>query len=235
MPRGVCSGCGAEEFLPPFGDGMCFLCATDGPPDSRQPTGGALDEDADARRDEEPDAYDERQRDILEEFAALQSRWSSAARWAHHRAQRHATWTRTARRDRSRDRGPFGPTVEELEARMARRRVAETRAAARKAEQAEVEFRSAAPAIYAKRVQAVRERRHGAGRYVDEHIVARARQLRDSGLSIRAIARQTGLARQTIQRYVAWISQSDALRYMHARFKAEGRPVLPPWQRGRHP
>lgn len=50
MPRGFCPGCGDESDLPPFADGMCFLCATDGPPGQHVPTGGAVHEDTDARR-----------------------------------------------------------------------------------------------------------------------------------------------------------------------------------------
>lgn len=50
MPHGRCSGCGDIGPLPPFGGGMCFLCATDGPPGQHTPSGGALQEDADARR-----------------------------------------------------------------------------------------------------------------------------------------------------------------------------------------
>ncbi len=40
MRLGVCPGCGEEGRLPPFADGMCFLCATDGPPNEHTPKGG---------------------------------------------------------------------------------------------------------------------------------------------------------------------------------------------------
>ena len=45
MPWGVCPGCHTDAALPPFGDGLCFLCATDGPAGERTPTGGAVDEE----------------------------------------------------------------------------------------------------------------------------------------------------------------------------------------------
>src|SRR5262245_2971346 len=44
MPGGVCHGCLDDGPLPPFGDGYCFLCATDGPPGDRSTTGSALPE-----------------------------------------------------------------------------------------------------------------------------------------------------------------------------------------------
>jgi len=46
MPYGMCRGCGDEGPLPPFGGGLCFLCATDGPPGDRSTTGRAVAEDA---------------------------------------------------------------------------------------------------------------------------------------------------------------------------------------------
>lgn len=45
MPWGVCHGCLDEGPLPPFGEGYCFLCATDGPPGDRSTTGRAVGED----------------------------------------------------------------------------------------------------------------------------------------------------------------------------------------------
>lgn len=76
MPRGVCAGCGDESDLPPFADGMCFLCATDGPPGSRTPTGGALPEGLDARRyvDAPSDEEIDRWREILAIFEEAQGR-----------------------------------------------------------------------------------------------------------------------------------------------------------------
>ncbi len=49
MPHGVCSGCREEGPLPPFGGGLCFLCATDGPAGEHVPAGRALDENEDGR------------------------------------------------------------------------------------------------------------------------------------------------------------------------------------------
>jgi hypothetical protein len=71
MPYGVCSGCGEEGPLHPFGDGMCFLCATDGPPGDYSPAIGALPEDADARGEEVlyDEEVEERGHDIRDIFA----------------------------------------------------------------------------------------------------------------------------------------------------------------------
>jgi hypothetical protein len=71
MPYGICSGCGEEGPLPPFGDGMCFLCATDGPPGNHSPAIGAVSEDTDARGEAVPDddEVEERGRDIRDIFA----------------------------------------------------------------------------------------------------------------------------------------------------------------------
>ena len=52
MPHGVCPGCQEDGPLPPFGQGMCFICATDGPPGTYTHKGSALHEDTDARRAE---------------------------------------------------------------------------------------------------------------------------------------------------------------------------------------
>lgn len=58
------------EKLPPFGGGMCFLCATDGPPGRYSPAIWALSEDVDARKAEaEDEDRDERRNDIEDIFA----------------------------------------------------------------------------------------------------------------------------------------------------------------------
>ena len=76
MPIGRCAGCGDETCLPPFGEGLCFLCATDGPPGSVQTTGGAVSEDVDARRQAWPvsDQEVDRMREVLDLFAEAQAR-----------------------------------------------------------------------------------------------------------------------------------------------------------------
>ncbi|MFI5296519.1 MAG: helix-turn-helix domain-containing protein [Polyangiales bacterium] len=84
MPRGRCSGCGQMEPLPPFAEGMCFLCATDGPPGKREPTGSALHEDKDARRTYEgpSEAEEENQNEIValfEEASSLGRRFRVAS------------------------------------------------------------------------------------------------------------------------------------------------------------
>ncbi len=72
MPWGRCSGCNDLGPLPPFGEGLCFICATDGPPGTHTPTGGALTEDQVAP---DPTAgwteLSEEQSEILDLFAEL--------------------------------------------------------------------------------------------------------------------------------------------------------------------
>ena len=73
MPNGKCSGCGDVGPLPPFGDGMCFLCATDGPPGEFTATGGAVGEDDDVRRNDDIWAADDPVTvEVLEIFAEAQ-------------------------------------------------------------------------------------------------------------------------------------------------------------------
>ena len=81
MPRGRCAGCGEDTLLPPFGEGLCFLCATDGPSGARSPTGRAVHEGADARREARLDV-DLRQAEIAELFAEASARRGDG-RWAH--------------------------------------------------------------------------------------------------------------------------------------------------------
>jgi hypothetical protein len=61
------------------------------------------------------------------------------------------------------------------------------------------------------------------------HVLA----LHHRGKSIREIARATGLSKPTIQKLVPKRSRSEALVLKHKQWKAEGRPVIPPWQRKR--
>lgn len=231
MPRGICSGCGLEEFLPPFGDGMCFLCATDGPPGERVPTFGAIGEDGDARRDALPlsDRDFERRIEIVEEFGGHQERWGSAIGKSHYRSQRFETWARPARRDRIQVSANLGPTVEELKARGERRLRQQARTARVAIAKAQIETRVIAPDLYLERVRGTYVRRNGAGNFASQETIAAARRLRENGLSIRAVAKETGLSRQTIQSCTAWIPRPEAMRRMHAQLKANGTPRLPPW------
>ena len=83
MPWGICSGCGDEGPLPPFGEGQCFLCATDGPPGAYTPAISALDEDVDARRDELPafddDSLENQVRDIFNDARTTRARLGQSA------------------------------------------------------------------------------------------------------------------------------------------------------------
>lgn len=219
LPHGVCSGCGDETFLPPFGDGLCFLCATDGPPGERVAAIGAVHEDVDARRlyPELSERDEERRIAILDDFASHQQAWAWAIGAEHIRSQRFDTWTRARTTRRVVYSGPIGPTVEELRRRVAKRNAAKVR--------------ERAPILYREHIDSVRERRRGGGNYAPPELVARAIELRNGGASLRAIARDTGLCRPTVLLYVPPIDRSEAMRLMNVRLKAEGRPVLPPWAR----
>lgn len=88
IPFGRCSGCREDTHLPPFGDGLCFLCATDGPPMGATPTGGAVHEDLDGRMqydfltDQEQDRLDAIEEIFVEAQGRAQpTRWGRA-RWA---------------------------------------------------------------------------------------------------------------------------------------------------------
>ncbi len=76
---GTCSGCASYSLLPPFGQGLCFLCATDGPPGEYSPAIGAEHEDVDARRRVlwPTDAQIEMRAEIEELFADAQRRTAS--------------------------------------------------------------------------------------------------------------------------------------------------------------
>jgi hypothetical protein len=235
MPRGICSGCGGEEFLPPFGDGMCFLCATDGPPGDHTPTGSALAEGLDARREAwaVSDADFERRVEILGEFDSHQAHWARAIGQAHYRSQRFVTWTRPSRNDRIYVPKNLGPTVEELKARVERRQRQAIRAAAMESVRIRIESRVVAHEVHADRIQRTINHRNGSGNYAPAEKIELARDMRGRGLSLRAIARETGLSKCTVQNYVPWIPRPEAMRLMHARLKSEGRPVLPPWAKAR--
>ena len=73
--------------------------------------------------------------------------------------------------------------------------------------------------------------RNGAGNFTETSKLVAAQNLRDAGLSLRAIAKMVGLHRDTVMRYVTRVSRSDAMKRKHVQWKTEGRPVLPPWRR----
>lgn len=56
-------------------------------------------------------------------------------------------------------------------------------------------------------------------------------ELATAGASIREIASSVGVNRETVHAYVGPRDKSTGLRRWHARRKAEGRPILPPWRR----
>lgn len=216
MPRGVCAGCGELTCLPPFGDGMCFLCATDGPPGEYSPTIGAVGEDVDARRvwPEMTEADEERRIFILEEFAAHQAAWGRKINLAHHCSQRfdlEATAI-VSRGDRALAGAALPSFLWEFQ------RIIE---------------RSAGHEAHAVGVLKTIERRRGAGHYSDAAAIERAIELRKEGWSLRAIARETGINKVTVMAYVPVISKAEAMRLMHQRLKAEGRPMTPPYIRNR--
>ncbi len=213
MPRGICSGCGDLTCLPPFGDGLCFLCATDGPPGSYSPTIGAVDEDSDARHIwpemSEPD--EERRVFVLEEFAEHQMAWTHAIHMQHFCSQR------------------FEQPVPPLGLRLARR----GSATGLLWEFQRIIAASAGHSAHVEHVASVIRRRGGTGHYADPASVERAIELRRQGMSLRTIASETGLNRGTVRAYVPVVTRSEAMRAMHVRLRAEGRPLLPPWQRNR--
>ncbi len=65
--------------------------------------------------------------------------------------------------------------------------------------------------------------------------IRRARELQAQGHNLRAISRETGLSLETVRKFVQKLSRSEGLKRYHARRKAEGRPILPPWQIKRDP
>jgi hypothetical protein len=86
-------------------------------------------------------------------------------------------------------------------------------------------------ALYAAKVAVTRVKRNGAGRYAPPEKIAEARRMREEGASLREIAKATGLSKPTVMEYVPRLSRSEGLKRHHERRKAEGRPILPPWQK----
>lgn len=84
-----------------------------------------------------------------------------------------------------------------------------------------------------KRVAQTIKKRRGAGNYAEPATIERAIELRKAGVSLRAIAHETGLNRETVQQYVPTVERADAARLMHARLRREGRPLSPPRRRRR--
>lgn len=214
MPFGRCVGCGDETHLPPLGDGMCFLCAVDGPPGSREQTFGALHEDG-VRSDPTIDWFDceDRQREVAELFEEQQFRFARAIGADHYRAQRFKTGTRATRYHREPVPSDLGPTAAQLAARVRRKQ------------------KQQAPIAYAAAMADSKSRRNGGGHYLCDDAIARVRELRAQGRSIREIARETGVSRDTVMKYAQWVDRSDAMERKHARWRAEGMPVLPPWRK----
>jgi len=58
-------------------------------------------------------------------------------------------------------------------------------------------------------------------------------RLYSEGKSLRDIEKITGMHRSTIAKFVPSRSKSDAMRFKHQTWKAEGRPILPPWELSR--
>src|SRR5271166_2091291 len=246
MPRGRCAGCREESFLPPFGEGMCFLCATDGPPLTTEPTGGALSEDGTCS---DPTAgwveVDEFQVDIMELFAEQQVLHQRAIAGDAYYAQR---FDRTVRARVERRDGLTSYEQRELEEREERGRQKKRRASLRRealgrvhADRRERERRVHAAQVKHERrvrettdrIRETKKRRNGAGHYADPLKLVRACEMRAAGASLRQIARETGLHKETVRSHTQWTGQSEAMVMTHKRWKAEGRPVVPPWQRPR--
>jgi hypothetical protein len=75
MPFGRCDGCGDDTYRPPFGGGLCFLCATDGVPGECSAAISAAGEGEDKRHqawpsDEEIERHDE-VRDLFDEASFM--------------------------------------------------------------------------------------------------------------------------------------------------------------------
>lgn len=220
MPRGLCSGCGERAVLPPFGAGHCFLCATDGPPGERTPTIGARQEDWTPSVDlfDEPsDAEEQRAAEVLEEFRSHQDGHARAVLREHYRSQRFTEWRAASYERRAAVSPELGPTVAQLRARLAKR--------------ARIAALEARPAQHARDVAVTKLARNGSGNYAPEEKVAAVHRLREQGLSLRLIAKATGLDRETVRAYAKRIDRPEALRLTHIRWKSEGRPMVPPWQR----
>src|SRR5580692_2688983 len=212
MPQGRCSGCGDETFLPPFGGGTCFLCATDGQPNRHAPTGGALAEDA-VRSDPTADWWEpsEEQTEIADLFDEVQTRYHGAIRVDAIVASR---FDRSVRSYLKRRDGLTSYEQRELEEREDRRRTKRARAALRREavagvrrerqeresrERSQREKHERRVAAYADRVEATKIRRNGGGNYADPMKLETARRMRLEGASLRRIAAATGLHRETVR------------------------------------
>lgn len=223
---------------------MCFICATDGPPGANEPTGRALAEDG-VRTDPTADwvEVDDHQKDIAELFAEQQHRWSGAISGDAIRAQRFDRTVRARFKIRV---GLTSYEQRELDEREERRQKQKRRASLRReaVEQIRADHREREGRVHdakarhelrvletATRISETKRRRNGAGHYADPSKLDRARELRAAGMSLRQIARETGLHKETIRSHTQWIGQSEAMAMTHKRWKAEGRPVVPPWQR----
>lgn len=66
-------------------------------------------------------------------------------------------------------------------------------------------------------------------RRLDAHIVQWIHTLAAQGAGSGEIARTVGVNRKTVTAYLGKRDPSAGLRRHHARRKAEGRPILPPW------
>ena len=68
---------------------------------------------------------------------------------------------------------------------------------------------------------------------LDLPTIQRIHALAADGASLREIARVIGVDRETVHNYVGPRDRGDGLRRHHARRRAEGRPILPPWAKAR--
>jgi hypothetical protein len=185
---------------------------------------------------------DERQREIVELFVEQQERFSRAVASDAYRAQQHATWTRV-RRDPPEE--TIGEYLEKRERQSARRRREEARSEANQKRRADrrtqqiAEFEAEVRAFQehqARTIRALTPIRGGNGRtgrpnLRTQALIPKIVELRELGLSTREMARETGLSVHTVRIYAPWVSRSAAMARKHARWKASGTPVVPPWQR----
>jgi hypothetical protein len=238
LPTGRCSGCNEETHLPSFGDGMCFLCATDGPPGEWSPTGRATVGER-ATYDFLTEAEEERLADVQDIFAEAQAIHWPAIRLDAISAQRFNRSVRARSKIRE---GLTSYEQRELDKREERRRL--------KRRQIRL-HREAVKLVRDKRLERERQserasgrhqrqvatyeenkrRRNGAGYYANAEKILQAQTLRVAGWSLRAIAKKTGMHKDTVRLHVRWVGRHEAMVLTHQRWKEEGRPVLPPWRR----